>query len=134
MQSKGKMWIGYYQIATRVSDVYEVPMPDAVATLLSFFEVFNINIDGFGLPLQCAGLGSYHQQLAATMALSAAISAMLVIGFAARGCCRRSEGLVAGLLAALPWLLFLSFLSFPLVSSASGSRLEQTGSMCCPAN
>ena len=67
LRAKGKQLLGFYQVATRVSSVYDVPMPDAVASLLSVFELFNINIGGIGLPLQCMGLGTYEQQLATTM-------------------------------------------------------------------
>ena len=92
-------------------------MPNEVAQLLSFFEVLNINIEGVGLPLQCLGIGSYEQQLATTMLLPVAIAAVLFVGFATRSCCS-GKGFVAGFLPALPWLLFLSFLVLPLVSSA----------------
>ena len=94
-------------------------MPYAVAKLLSVFDVLNISIDGVGVPLQCLRLGTYEQQLGTTMLLPVVIAAAIVLGFAARGCCRGCRGLVSELFAALPWLLFLSFLVFPLVSSAS---------------
>ena len=55
------------QITTRVAEVYDVPMPTAVADLLAMFEVFNVNISGIGLPLQCLNLGTYEQQLTVTM-------------------------------------------------------------------
>ena len=94
-------------------------MPYAVTKLLSFFDVLNISIDGVGVPLQCLRLGTYGQQLATTMLLPVVIAAAIVLGFAARGCCRGRTGLISELFAALPWLLFLSFLVFPLVSAAS---------------
>ena len=119
VRAKAKQLLGFLQVATRISDVYGVPMPDAVARLLSFFELLNINIDGIGLPLQCMGLGTFSLQLATTMLLPVAIAALLVLGFAVRGCCSGGQGLGAGLLGALPSLLLLSFLCFPLVSSTS---------------
>ena len=99
--------------------VYVVPMPYEVARLLSVFDLLNISIDGVGVPLQCLRLGTYEQQLGTTMLLPVVIAAAIVLGFMARGCCRRSAGLATELFAALPWLLLLSFLVFPLVSSAS---------------
>ena len=118
LRSKGKQLLSFYQVATRISAVYDVPMPAAVASLLSVFEVFNINIGGIGLPLQCMGLGTYEQQLTTTMLAPLALAALLVLGFLLRGSyCRKGVG--ASLLAALPWLLSLSFLVFPMVSSAA---------------
>ena len=55
--------MGFYQVATRVAGVYEVPMPHAAAALLRLFEVLNINISGIGLPLQCLGLHSFFNRL-----------------------------------------------------------------------
>ena len=118
LRAKGKQMLGFYQVATGVASVYDVPMPDAVATLLSVFELFNINIGGIGLPLQCLGLGTYEQQLATTMLAPLALAAFLLGGFLLRSCCR-GKGVGVGLLSALPWLLSLSFLVFPMVSSAA---------------
>ena len=123
LRAKGKQLLGFYQVATRISSVYEVPMPEAVSELLSFFELFNINIDGIGLPLQCYDLRTYAQQLAAAMLLPVVIAALLVLGFVTRSFCRgavtETTRLDAGLLDALPWLLSLSFLVLPMVSSAA---------------
>lgn len=173
LRPKGKQLLGFYQIATRVSDVYDVPMPDGVAQLLSFFEVLNVrhqplpppcqpsyppapprarvpaayypspqfcqvNIAGIGLPLQCLELGTYEQQLSSTMLAPLVLAGAVVFGFVFRSCCgagakddlrtstRRHRVLAGhqsrlskGLLEALPWLLTLSFLVFPMVSSAA---------------
>ena len=51
LRAKGKQLLGFYQVATRVATVYDVPMPESVAQLLSIFELFNINIGGIGLPM-----------------------------------------------------------------------------------
>ena len=93
-------------------------MPSAVVELLSFFEVLNVNIGGVGLPLQCFGLGTYDQQLIITMLAPLVIAAGLVLGFVLRSRCGSglNKGRFTGLLEALPWLLMLSFLVFPMVS------------------
>ena len=123
LRAKGKLLLGFYQVATRVANVYDVPMPTAVARLLSIFEVFNFNIGGIGLPMQCLSLGTYEQRLAFTMLAPVALAAALVACFILRSCCCGSKGdrsrLGAGLLAALPSLLSLTFLVFPMVSSAA---------------
>jgi hypothetical protein len=118
LRSKAKQLLGFYQIATRIGDVYKVPMPEAVVQLLSFFEVLNLNIGGIGLPLQCLGIGTYVQQLAVTMFLPLVIAVAILFGFVLRSC-YRSKGIREGLMAALPWLLSLTFLVFPMVSSAA---------------
>ena len=149
LRPKGKQLLGFYQIATRVSDVYEVPMPQAVAALLQIFEVLNINVAGVGLPLQCLSLGTYVQQLAFTMLAPLVLAGAIVLFCVGRHCCcggsksaggaptrepkgslnglrgtHDSEGsaksqAMAGLLSSLPGLLILSFLVFPMVSSAA---------------
>ena len=86
--------------------------------MISFTQVLNLNIVGVGLPLQCMGIGTYVQQLAFTMLAPLVIAVCLVVGFALRSW-RRSSGMQEGLLAALPWLLSLTFLVFPVVSSAA---------------
>ena len=118
LRAKGKQLLSLYQVATRISGVFDVPMPASVANLLSVFELFNLNIGGIGLPLQCMSLGTYEQQLATTMLAPLAVAALLLIGFLLHSCCR-GKGVGAGLLAALPWLLSLSFIVFPMVSSSS---------------
>ena len=80
LRAKFKQCLGFYQIATRISSVYEVPMPAAVKQLLSLFEALNINIAGIGLPLQCLSLGTYEQQLAFTMLAPAVLAAGVLPG------------------------------------------------------
>ena len=81
-------------------------------------QVLNLNIGGIGLPLQCLGVGTYVQQLAVTMLTPLVIAAAIIVGFVLRSC-YRSEGTGEGLMAALPGLLSLTFLVFPMVSSAA---------------
>jgi len=146
LRPKGKQLLGFYQIATRVTDVYEVRMPQAAAVLLQVFEVLTINVAGIGLPLQCLGLGTYVQQLAFTMLVPLVLGGATVLFCVGRHCCcsgssKSTDGpttqgpkgqkgtydfkrsakarIAAGLLSALPWLLTLSFLVLPMVSSAA---------------
>lgn len=120
LRPKSKQLLSFYQVATRVGDVYEVTMPSAVLQLFSIFEVLNINVAGIGLPLQCFGLGTYQQQLATTMLAPLMFAAVIVLGFVSRSVCSRGpKRRCVELLEALPWLLMLSFLVFPMVSSAA---------------
>ena len=119
-----KQLLSFYQVATRIGDVYDVAMPPDVKALLNIFELININVGSIGLPLQCLGLGTYEQQLATTMMMPVIIAAVLLVFHLVSSCvCGETGGpgkrLSAGLLAALPGLLRLSFLVFPMVSSAA---------------
>ena len=91
--------------------------------------VFNINIAGLGLPLQCLGLGTFMDNLVFTMFFPVVIAAAIVLVSLA---IPYLKGIVAldyrwfrrgapktMLLAALPWLLMLAFLVFPMVSSSA---------------
>ena len=111
--------LGFYQVANRVADIYDVPMPAAVKDLLAVFEVLNINIAGIGLPLQCLKLGTFQEQLTFTMLAPLVIAVALAVGFVLHTSCSGSNSRCGGLLAALPWLLTLSFLTFPMVSSTA---------------
>ena len=141
LHAKGKQVLGFYQIVTRVGAIYDVPMPSAVSNLLSVFNGLNLNIDGIGLPLQCLGYGSFLNVMAMTMilpvllALGLAVLCILTASFSAKRAdtkrtTLRGRRVVAtgrfastrigtGLLDALPWLLMLSFLVFPMVSSTA---------------
>ena len=125
LRAKGKQLLSFYQVATRIADVYEVPMPSEVAQLLSVFEVLNVNVAGVGLPLQCLNLNKYEQQLAFTMLMPVVLAVTLLCCFVVRELRRAADDRISratlrrGLLAALPWLLSLTFLVFPMVSSAA---------------
>ena len=136
LRAKGKLLFSFYQVATRIGSVYEVALPDAVRSLLALFEVLNLNLAGVpGVPLQCLNLGSYEQQLLFTvlapLVLAAAILAFFVLQSCVgrKGACVGTRGaakrcalpmwLSSALIAALPYELALSFLVFPMVSSAA---------------
>ena len=106
------------EIATRVPTVFRVSMPASVAALLDTFEGLNLNIDSVGLPLPCLQIGSFFNRLLFVVLMPYVI-ALLIIAW-----CTSSEALAAsstwlkgGLIRALPYLLGLSFLAFPMVSS-----------------
>ena len=120
--------------ATRIPDVYVVPFPKSAQNVLAIFEVFNINIGGLGLPLSCISLGEYWQKMLFTILFPISIGACILFGssvFAAWSVARRGASarysavhtwmgvLNAGGLLALPHLLMLSFLVFPMVSSTA---------------
>ena len=94
-------------------------MPTAVASLLGVFDVLNLSIDALGLPLSCVQLGSFFDQLL-FLVLSPCVLGLLVLACSMASevyAKRKAASLKAGLIRALPYLLFLLFYAFPIVSS-----------------
>ena len=95
-------------------------MPASVAALLDTFDGLNLNIDAVGLSLPCLQLGSFFDRLLFVM-LSPYVIALLIVAWCttaeALAANRTSTRLKGGLIRALPYLLGLSFLAFPMVSS-----------------
>ena len=95
-------------------------MPASVAALLDTFDGLNLNIDAVGLSLPCLQLGSFFDRLLFVM-LSPCVIALLIVAWCttaeALAANRTSTRLKGGLIRALPYLLGLSFLAFPMVSS-----------------
>ena len=107
------------QIVTRVGSVFKVAMPASVASLLNVFDVLNLSIDALGLPLSCLQLGSFFDQLL-FLVLSPCVLGLLILALSMATevlTKRKAASLKAGLLRALPYLLYLLFFAFPLVSS-----------------
>ena len=130
MPRRFKQCLGFYQVATRVPDVFKVPIPKEAQSVLSIFEVFNVNIAGLSLPLSCMGLGTYRQQMLFTILFPVVIALSIFVcsvvyascsSLRGRGTSRaaksdRKSPLMAGGMLALPHLLTLSFLVLPMVS------------------
>ena len=118
-----KQLVSFYQIVTRTSQVYQVPMPESVQSVLRIFEIFSLNIGAIGIPLQCLSLDRFSQQLMfmcfAPIIVAAALVALFVLYSCCQNGCRSSmlDIVRTGLLNALPWLLLLFYLVFPMVSS-----------------
>ena len=94
-------------------------MPSSVTALLDVFDYFNLDIDAFGLPLGCLQLGSFSDQLLFIVLLPCVLG-LLVLTFSILAevlTKHKDASLKAGLIRALPYLLYLAFYAFPLVSS-----------------
>eukprot|EP00964_Phaeocystis_antarctica_P011141 scaffold6125_cov69-Phaeocystis_antarctica.AAC.5 len=94
-------------------------MPASVASLLNIVDVLNLSIDALGLPLSCLQLGSFFNQLL-FLVLSPCVLGLLVLACSMAtevSTKRKAASLKAGLIRALPYLLYLLFFAFPLVSS-----------------
>ena len=94
-------------------------MPASVAALLNVFDFLNLSIDAFGLPLSCLQLGSFFDQLLFLVLLPCMLGLfILALSMATEVLTKRkAASLKAGLLRALPYLLYLLFFVFPLISS-----------------
>ena len=117
-------------------DVFKVPFPKEAQSVLSIFEVFNVNIAGLSLPLSCMGLGTYRQQMLFTILFPVVVALCIFVcsivyasssSFRGRGTSRatktdRKSPLMAGGMLALPHLLTLSFLVLPMVSFTAPYR------------
>ena len=94
-------------------------MPGSVASLLNVFDLLNLSIDALGLPLSCLQLGSFFDQLL-FLVLSPCMLGLFILAFSMAVevlTKRQAASLKPGLLRALPYLLYLLFFTFPLVSS-----------------
>ena len=94
-------------------------MPASVAALLDVFDNLNLGIELLGLPLRCLQLDSFFNQLL-FLVLSPCVLGVLVLACSmAAEVLTKHKGvsLKAGLIRALPYLLFLAFYAFPIVFS-----------------
>ena len=94
-------------------------MPASVASMLDVFDSLNLSIGAFGLPLGCLQLGSFFSQLL-FLVLAPCVLGLLVLAcsMAAEVLTKRKDAsLKAGFIRALPYLLYLAFYAFPMVSS-----------------
>ena len=135
---KLKVIFSFYQIVTRVQETYRMAYPPSVERSLEAFAWVGLDIDGFGLPLACVGLGTYHQKLIFMMLLPLALVAVAkLVGFVRRDRSREkhlmelssvsghrvsmrqklSVALAESTMKALPMALRVTFLAFPAISS-----------------
>ena len=93
-------------------------MPASVASLLNIFDSLNLSTELLRLPLSCLQLSSFFDQLL-FLVLAPCVLGLLVLAcsMATEVLTKRKASLKAGLLRALPYLLFLAFYAFPIVSS-----------------
>ena len=104
---------------TRVESVFKVAMPASVAELLNIFDSLNLNIDALGVPLSCLQLGSFFDQLLFLVLLPGVLVLLTLVCSLGIEVLTKSEAasVKAGVIRALPYLLYILFFAFPLVSS-----------------
>ena len=94
-------------------------MPASVASLLNIFDSLNLSIELLRLPLSCLQLSSFFDQLLFLVLAPCALGLLVMACSMATEVLtkRKAASLKAGLIRALPYLLYLLFFAFPLVSS-----------------
>ena len=114
------------QIVTRVGGVFKVAMPASVAALLNVFDFLNLSIDAFGLPLSCLQLGSFFDQLLFLVLSPGLLGLFPLVCSLGIEVLTKSEAasVKAGVIRALPYLLYILFFAFPLVSSRAFQALD----------
>ena len=117
---KLKVLIGFYMIATKVREVYEVELPPDVRRLLFALSVgVSFGFNGLGTLLECLDIRGYVATLALYM-IAPFVFALLIllISLAHMACKGQCSG--ADLLeTAVPPLLELFFLAYPLVTNVA---------------
>ena len=101
-------------------------MPSSVAALLNAFDFLNLSIDAFGLPLSCVQLGSFFDQLLFLVLSPGVLVLLTLVCSLGIEVLTKSEAasLKAGVIRALPYLLYILFFAFPLVSSRAFQALD----------
>ena len=133
LKIKFKILWSCYQILTKVGETYLVTFPSSVEKSLEVLSAVNLELDGLGLPLACAGLGGFERKL--LFMVLAPVGVLLltkVVGWcrrdrsherALREVMRPTRGSVAKVAfkqssyAFLPMALRVTFFAFPIVSS-----------------
>ena len=134
LKIKLKILWSCYQILTKVGETYLVTFPRSVEKSLEVLSAVNLELDGLGLPLACAGLGGFESKLLFMML--APVGVLLFTKLV--GWCRRDRSHEQALRAStarptrssvakvafkqssyafLPMALRVTFLAFPIVSS-----------------
>ena len=119
--AKGKQLISSWQMATSIQSAFRVVLPDeSVRAVLTVLELASLNLFDFGLPLECLGLGRFLDRLRFVMVSPLLLIAAALPVAAVRLRCAGAECRVrALLLGALPIVLRLLFVVFPLVSAVA---------------
>ena len=101
-------------------------MPSSVAALFNVFDSLSLSIDAFGVPLNCVQLGSFFGQLLILVLLPVVLVLLTLVcslGIEVRTK-REAASLETGFITALPYLLYILFFTFPLVSSRAIQALD----------
>ena len=119
---KLKILFTYYQVATKVDTVYEVELPMGVKRLingLANVAALGITPTGVSTPLECIGLSGYLNGLKFWMIAPVVLVVLVVVGALCSMLVQRRCTRTALIELALPWILRLLFLLYPLVTNVA---------------
>ena len=117
---KLKILIGFYMVATKLDSVYEVELPATVKQLLAAFAIgVSFGVNGVSTVLECLDMRGYAATLAVYMLVPPAIAALIVLAVVLRLLCMCRLSVTVLLETAVPLLLQLGFLAYPLVTNVA---------------
>ena len=130
---KLKIMMGFYLIATKIDNVYEVELPPEVKRLLSAFSfAVSFGFGGINSVLECLGMRGYVPLLGMYMVTPGVIAVLILLVGAAHTLCRSSRSSHSSqaekstravslrlLASTAPYLLQLFFVAYPLVTTVA---------------
>ena len=120
--NKLKILVGFYMIATKVDSVYEVSLPPQVKRMLAVFSVgVSLGFNSIGSVLECLGMGGYVNMLTVYIVTPLILALLISLVALGRLLCTShcNTNSAAFLETALPPLLNLGFLAYPLVTNVA---------------
>jgi len=126
-QSKIKILISFYMIATKVHIIYDVALPsDVRAVLRALSFTFTLGLQGIATtPLACLGLGGYVNELRFWIIFPIIVALIVLVSVVLLNKWKRSRAIwgsrrdAALLEKALPPVLKILFVLYPLVTTAA---------------
>ena len=116
--NKLKILIGFYMIATRIEDVYEVELPFGVVRILDDFSlVVTLGLSGLSSAHECLGIRGYIPELVQFMSMFPVLVLLIVLWLLGRMLCRGRCAASELLETSLPYVLQLGFLVYPIITN-----------------
>jgi hypothetical protein len=116
--NKLKLTIGFFQIVTRVHDVYDIMLPNAVRKLLQAI-AFTISLGVEGIPLECMGAKGYVARLVLWVLVPLMLVMLVTLVQSARLLRQRRFAVAKLARAVAPVALRLLFLLYPIITNQS---------------
>jgi len=116
--NKLKILIGFYMITTKVGEVYEVEMPPEVRQVLSVLAIgVSFGVNGVSSILECLDMRGYVPTLTLYMITPLVLALLILFVATGRMLCTPHGSATALLETAVPPLLKLAFVAYPLVTN-----------------
>jgi hypothetical protein len=124
LPNKAKILIGFYMIAIKIEDVYQVFLPPEVRAILQQLRVvISLGLDG--IPLACVGVDGYQRRLLFWMLCPLILISLAVVVVLMNVCyhahCGRTALLANIMKKVLPIVLRIAFLVYPCASPANAT-------------